>query len=97
MIGPFYTFYTEAAFLAWLILFEMAIQGFWFCSLNKNYNTSIETRGAFWTNTLLCNSGFLSMGMPVLQAGLWIEGYQDLAWFLILWSLASLAMPDDWF
>jgi hypothetical protein len=92
---------TIAATLFWLLLLaEMASATYIFCYFNLEYDKDVKRDGVAVTNQSLWVTGFLSMGAPVLQAGLWLHGPTVLGWTLVLlvlafWLYAIVTTPAD--
>lgn len=86
----FATFMSYAAgTLFWmLVLAEMALATYIFCYFNSEYDKDVKRDGVAVTNQSLWITGFLSMGAPMLQAGLWLQGPDPWGWILVLSVLA---------
>ncbi len=83
-----------------LLLANMILSTIMFCDDNRDYDVIVRESGVVGANLTLWFFGFLSIGMPVLQAGVWLHGSMLLAWGLIivpaiLWGLIFLLSASD--
>ncbi len=75
--------------LFWILVFtEMALATYIFCYFNVEYDKDVIRDGVTVTNQSIWITGLLSMGAPVLQAGVWIHDSNALGWTLVLLVIA---------
>ncbi len=75
--------------LFWILVFtEMALATYIFCYFNVEYDKDVIRDGVAVTNQSLWITGFLSLGAPVLQTGVWIHDSNAVGWALVLAVLA---------
>jgi hypothetical protein len=83
-----------------LVLIQMMFATLIFCLGNQTYDATVKSEGATSANLVLWVFGFLATGMPILQAGQWLQGSVALAWGLLviaglIWMLIfKSAYPD---
>ena len=69
----------------WFLMFvEMAFASALFINLNSEYDEFVWEFGVRTTNVGLVFIGFLAMGLPVVQAGLWLHYSVFWAWGLVI-------------